>query len=98
CSVLFAIAPSVDFGRSGELSVGDRAPRMTIDKIIQGPCAEDLLSEVQGKAIVVEFWASWCCPCVLSMPHVNDLAVKFEHEPVRFLWVSDESEETVSAF
>ncbi|MDB9741505.1 TlpA family protein disulfide reductase [Akkermansiaceae bacterium] len=31
----------------------------------------------KGKLYVIECWATWCTPCIKSIPHINDLHVKF---------------------
>lgn len=46
---------------------------------------------------VVEFWATWCGPCIKSIPHMNALAKHFEGE-VAFVGVSGESAQKVSTF
>ena len=41
-----------------------------------------------SKLTVVDFWATWCQPCVKSLPLMNDMAVKFADDGVRFIGVS----------
>lgn len=38
------------------------------------------LTEFEGKALMVNFWATWCTPCVTEMPILNDLAREFSGE------------------
>jgi thiol-disulfide isomerase/thioredoxin len=48
--------------------------------------------ELKGKAVVIEFWATWCGFCVDSIPHLNELAKKFSSRPVQFVSVTDETD------
>lgn len=34
------------------------------------------LSELRGKIVVVDFWDTWCPPCRLAMPHLQELSVE----------------------
>ena len=36
----------------------------------------------EGKVVVVDLWATWCRPCIRSIPHMNQLATRFEGEVV----------------
>jgi thiol-disulfide isomerase/thioredoxin len=35
------------------------------------------LADFKGRVVLVEFWATWCPPCVASMPALNELALKY---------------------
>jgi len=35
------------------------------------------LSEFKGRAVVLDFWATWCAPCRASLPHLNDVQGRF---------------------
>ena len=39
----------------------------------------------KDKIYVIELWATWCGPCVAQMPHINQLARKFENANVVFI-------------
>ena len=70
---------------NAELKVGDRAPEVKIDQWIQG---ETTVGE--GTPYVVEFWATWCGPCKVAIPHMNEIANKFR-DKVTCVGLSDES-------
>jgi cytochrome c biogenesis protein CcmG, thiol:disulfide interchange protein DsbE len=75
----FAIVPRLFAGAEGEL-VGKQAPAFTLPVVVNGtPEAATLsLSQFQGSAVVLDFWATWCNPCRLEAPVVNKLAQRFK--------------------
>lgn len=46
------------------------------------------MSDFRGQITYVDFWASWCGPCRLSLPALNQLKDQFKGFPVQFLAVS----------
>ncbi len=79
--------------------VGSLAPPLNSSKILQAPAgASATWAALRGKAVVIDFWATWCGPCRKSMPHWNQLAEAFKDKPVQFLAVTDEDEGVVAAF
>jgi thiol-disulfide isomerase/thioredoxin len=43
---------------------------------------------LKGKVVVLDFWATWCGPCVAEMPHMKELYAKFHDQGVEFIGVS----------
>ncbi len=50
---------------------GNMAPDFTLEKINGG---ELQLSSLRGKAVIVDFWDTWCPPCRKAMPHLQELS------------------------
>lgn len=54
------------------------------------------LSKIKNKIIVLDFWATWCGPCMKSMPHAQEVAKKFKDQDVVVLAVC--TSDTVADF
>lgn len=46
------------------------------------------LSDFRGGSLVVNFWATWCPPCIHEMPSLDQLGKRFRGRPVSFLAIS----------
>jgi thiol-disulfide isomerase/thioredoxin len=55
------------------LQIGDRVPDLTIDHIINYPATTAKLSDFKGKLLILDFWATWCSPCVAMIPKMDSL-------------------------
>jgi peroxiredoxin len=77
--------------------VGKPAPDVQLE-LMNGEKMD--LSKHRGKQIVIlEFWASWCAPCVQGMPLISDVAKKYKNKDVVFYAVNQSEEpEVVQAF
>jgi len=56
---------------------GDAAPDFTLPSIHEGQPAISL-ANLKGKTVYVDFWASWCAPCLKSLPLYNEMYHKYK--------------------
>lgn len=56
------------------------------------------LSEFEGKAVFINFWATWCKPCIQEMPTIANAQEHFTNENVVFLLASNEELDQIEGF
>ncbi len=64
-----------DAGPRPQLWFGSAAPAIKVSKWFKGTPVTEFK---EGEVYVMEFWATWCGPCIAAMPHVTELAKTYE--------------------
>lgn len=77
------------------LSIGDKLPDVTVQNVIHHSTEEVKLSEYKGKLLILDFWATWCSPCITMLPKTDSLQKVFKDQ-VMFLPVTYQSREEVN--
>jgi len=76
-----------------DLMIGSKAPALSIEEWMKGSSVE---SFAPGQIYVVEFWATWCPPCLKSIPHLTELQKEYAASNVTVIGVaSSERPKTV---
>lgn len=85
---------------AASLAIGSPAPKLDIEHWIQDGNGffKPVTGFKPGNVYVVEFWATWCPPCVASMPHLAELQNRYRGQNVQIVSVSDEPLDTVESF
>lgn len=56
------------------------------------------MAQLKGKAVFINFWATWCRPCIMEMPSIQKAMEKLKSENIVFLFPSDEPVEKIQQF
>jgi peroxiredoxin/outer membrane lipoprotein-sorting protein len=76
--------------------IGKPAPNFTL-KLIDGKTIK--LSDLKGSVVILDFWATWCGPCVASLPHLNDLYKELSGQGLKVIAMNlQQDADTVKAF
>lgn len=89
----------IEAQRSALIPKGAAAPEFKAARFKGGDVA---LGELKGNVVMLDFWATWCGPCVSEMPSLVKLAKEYEGKGLVFLAANqddpDDAESRVEAF
>jgi len=89
----------VALGEPAGPKIGDSPPAFGLERLLQAPDGTKASwASLKGKVVVLEFWATWCGPCVGAIPHLNELANTLKDKPIQFIAVTDEDEKIIASF
>jgi len=71
---------------AGDLEIGDSAPPLSISDWVKGDAFK--IGQDDKQAYVVEFWATWCPPCIEMVPHLSELQHKYGKRGLKVVGVA----------
>ena len=86
-AVIYVVAGTLE---QKVIDKGDTAPKFTI-KADQGPTISR--TDFNGKLLVVNFWATWCPPCISEWPSLNEFARRYKDKGVTVVGISVDKNE-----
>ena len=89
-ALLLALAANASAKTPVKMKVGDAAPQF-----VRGDLQGHPFDLRRGKVVLIDFWASWCAPCILAIPHLSQLQEKYGARGFQVVGVSmDDSADT----
>lgn len=89
----FLLAACLLFAGMPSHATNPKAPNFSL-RDIEGDLYE--LSEHQGEVIVINFWATWCGPCLAELPHLSAIDKNYEDKGVDVVVISVDAARAVS--
>ena len=81
-----ASQPAASSGGDGKSVIGQAAPDAEFAEL-QGK-GTIKLSSLQGKVVLLDFWASWCAPCQEELPMLDEMAVRLKSKGIEIVGLS----------
>jgi len=78
-------------------SIGQKAPDIVFNKMLNSENYSAKLSDFNDKIVIIDYWATWCSPCVESLTHLDELQNNFKNN-LQIITITEESEERIKAF
>jgi thiol-disulfide isomerase/thioredoxin len=79
------------------LHIGDTVPDITLTNVYNYPSSTITLSDLKGKLVILDFWATWCSACIRNFPKMESLQEEFGNK-IQVLAVAYQDRKKVTDF
>ena len=92
--VLLILSPMLSSAQKtieySNIKVGDTAPDILFNNLTKYKTSEQRLSNFSEKLLIIDFWATWCSPCVGMLPRMDSLQKRYKDDLI-FISITDQS-------
>ncbi|OJJ23942.1 hypothetical protein BKI52_06215 [marine bacterium AO1-C] len=81
-----------------EVGIGGQVPSTQLEVLGTANSQSLNLQNMQGKVILLDFWATWCSPCIGGMKHLDELQSAFSKDKFQVVAISDEKKARLERF
>ncbi len=96
-TVIFFFLFSFNAFSQQDSKLGMKSPELTFANILNFKNDNAKLSDFNDKIVILDFWATWCAPCIKSFPHLEELQTKFSND-IQIITITDDPEARINIF
>ncbi|MXN91892.1 redoxin family protein [Flavobacterium sp. Sd200] len=63
-------------------------PNLSFAQTTTKKTLDEIVAQNKGKVVVLDYWASWCKPCLKEMPAMHSLMKKYQNSEITFVFIS----------
>lgn len=80
-----------------EAKIGYKTPNLNFSNLLNATKKERQLYEFEEELLILDFWATWCGPCIQAFPKMEKIQSKFK-DRVKILAITDDPKERIEVF
>ena len=96
-TIIFCVAQTGYTQTESESLIGQKVPDLIFGQIMNHDKQQAKLSDYRGKVVILDFWATWCAPCIKAFPHLEGLKEKYSGT-LEVLTITSDDRERIERF
>jgi thiol-disulfide isomerase/thioredoxin len=96
--LLIVLIYSGGYSQNKGLQKGEVPPELTYRSLAKNKIVSFKGDDFKDTVFLIDFWATWCAPCVESIPHLDSLIEKYKDKNVKFISITYEPRKLVEKF